>query len=212
MRYFDNLKETEESVDISKQGKNINVSTWFRYIIIFVILIALSIALIYLLQYLVDKLNLPLDRYASLTYLVVFSVQLISNLALFPTGPPIATSIMIVAATQWNPILVALSASIGGSLGELSGYYIGFIGRKSPLIQNTRFYDMVNRWMQKYGFWTITALAFQPFIPFDIGGIIAGASKMPLRKFVPALWIGKFPKYIIICYAGIGLIDILPFI
>ena len=203
---------TKETADNSNQEQPKSKIIWFRYVILFLILIALSIALIYLLQYLVDKLNLPLDRFAPLTYLIVFSIQLISNLALFPTGPPVATSIMIVAATYWNPLLIALFASIGGCIGELSGYYVGYLGRKIPLIQGTRFYDMVNRWMKRYGFWAITILAFQPFIPFDIGGIIAGTSKMPMRKFIPALWIGKFPKYIIICYLGIELVDILPFI
>jgi uncharacterized membrane protein YdjX (TVP38/TMEM64 family) len=204
--------KTRETAGISNQEQTKSKIIWFRYIILFAILIALSIALIYFLQYLVDKLDLPLDRFAALTYLIVFSIQLISNLALFPTGPPVATSIMIVAATQWNPLLVALFASIGGCIGELSGYYVGYLGRKIPLMQKTKFYVMVNRWMKRYGFWAIMILAFQPFIPFDIGGIIAGTSKMPLLKFMPALWIGKFPKYIIICYLGIELIDVLPFI
>ena len=212
MIFFKQSDKTNETKDISNQEQLKNKIIWFRYIILFAILISFSIALVYLLQYLVDKLNLPLDRFAALTYLVVFSVQLISNLALFPTGPPVATSVMVVAAAQWNPILVALFASIGGSIGELSGYYVGYLGRKSPFIQKTRFYDMANLWMKRYGFWAITVLAFQPFIPFDIGGIIAGTSKMPLRQFIPALWIGKFPKYILICYVGVGFIDILPFI
>jgi len=174
------LKQSDTTIEIaddSKQEKRKSKIILLRYIILFLILIALSIALIYLLQYLVDKLDLPLDRFAPLTYLIIFSIQLISNLALFPTGPPVATSLMIVAATYWNPLLIALFASIGGCIGEF-----------------------------------IMILAFQPFIPFDIGGIIAGTSKMPLRKFIPALWIGKFPKYIITCYLGIELIDILPFI
>ncbi|UCG54064.1 MAG: VTT domain-containing protein [Dehalococcoidia bacterium] len=196
---------------MTEQRKGNTKITWLRYVFLFIILIVVSVGLIYLLQYLVDSLDLPLERYAALSYFIVFLVQVISNLALFPTGPPVATSVMIIAATQWNPILVALSASIGGTIGELSGYYVGYLGRKSPLITNTRFYEMVNRWMDKYGVWTITLLAFQPVIPFDVGGIAAGTAKMPLRKFLPALWIGKFPKYILICYAGIGLIDFLPF-
>ena len=33
---------------------------------------------------------------------------------------------------------------------------------------------------------------------------------MPMRKFLPALFAGKFPKYILMAYAGIGLIHFLP--
>jgi membrane protein YqaA with SNARE-associated domain len=184
---------------------------WMLYILLFVLVIALSLGLVYLLQYLVEELNLPLDRYAALSYAVVFFVQLISNLALFPTGPPVATSVMIVAATQWNPVLVALFASLGGCIGELSGYYVGYFGQKIPMIQNSGVYAKVKHWMGRYSFWAIAVLAFQPFIPFDVGGIVAGSTKMPLAKFIPALLIGKFPKYILICFAGIGLINILPF-
>jgi len=35
---------------------------------------------------------------------------------------------------------------------------------------------------------------------------------MPVHKFLPALFLGKFPKYIVMVYAGIGLIDWLPFL
>jgi membrane protein DedA with SNARE-associated domain len=46
----------------------------------------------------------------------------------------------------------------------------------------------------------------------EVGGINAGAAKMPVAKFLPALWVGKFPKYIILIYAGLGLIRFLPFL
>jgi uncharacterized membrane protein YdjX (TVP38/TMEM64 family) len=35
---------------------------------------------------------------------------------------------------------------------------------------------------------------------------------MPVRKFLPALILGKIPKYIIIVYAGLGVIRFIPFL
>ena len=184
---------------------------WPRLIILLIVFIAFSFGLIFPIQYLIDKLNLPLDKFAALSYLIVFVVQLLSNLTLVPTGPPFATSIMIVAAAHWNPLMVALSASIGGTIGELSGYFVGYYGGKTSRVESTKLFSFVKRWMQKYGSLAIAVLAFQPILPFDIGGIIAGTSRMPLKKFIPALWIGKYPKYILICYAGVGVINVLPF-
>jgi membrane protein YqaA with SNARE-associated domain len=118
---------------------------------------------------------------------------------------------MIAAATEWNPVMIALAASIGGTLGELSGYYAGYLGKKIAIAEYMAGYDRFAGWMHRYGMWAIFLLAFQPIIPFDIGGMIAGAARMPLRKFLPALWVGKFLKYVILCYSGIGLIQFLSF-
>jgi len=118
---------------------------------------------------------------------------------------------MIAIATKWNPVMVALAASIGGTLGELSGYYTGYLGKKIAIDEHAVRYKRVAGWMRRYGLWAILFLAFQPVIPFDLGGLIAGGARMPLWKFLPALWAGKFLKYIILCYSGLGLIRLLPF-
>jgi len=172
-------------------------------------LIAVSFALAYLFQRLLLPLQMTLDRFAWLAYLSVFVTTLLSNLTIV-APVPVATGIMIAAATKWNPALVAFAASLGGVLGELSGYLVGYFGKKTVINENTTFYDKIAGWMDRYGFWTISFLAMQPVFPFDIAGLIAGSSRMPLRKFLPALWIGKFVKYIILCYLGAGLVRFFP--
>lgn len=66
-------------------------------------------------------------------------------------------------------------------------------------------------WVERWGFWAIAFLSFQPLLPIEIGGFIAGAARMPVNKFLPALWLGKFPKYLGLIYAGFGLVHFLPF-
>jgi membrane protein YqaA with SNARE-associated domain len=123
---------------------------------------------------------------------------------------PIAMTVMITVANTWNPALAALAAALGGSLGELSGYYAGYAGRKMAFSNDFVSYNRVEQWINRYGAWAILFLAFQPIIPFDVGGLIAGAAKMPMRKFIPALFAGKLPKYLLLSYAGVGLIHFLP--
>ncbi len=183
---------------------------WLKLVTALVVLVALSFGLAYLLGYVAEKFNLPLYDFAWLAYLIVFGTSLVVNLTII-APVPFAASLMVAAATEWNPVLIALFASIGAAIGELSGYYAGYLGKKMGISENVAWYRRVERWIQRYGVWAIVFLSFQPIIPFDIGGMIAGAAKMPLHRFLPALWLGRFPKYIIITYAGIGVIHFIPF-
>jgi len=85
------------------------------------VLIGLSFGLMSLLQEVVTLLHLPLDKFAWLAYLDVFISTLVCNLTIL-VPVPVVTPILIATATKWNPVMVALTASIGGTLGELSGY------------------------------------------------------------------------------------------
>lgn len=182
---------------------------WLKLAAIFVIVIAVSFLVAYWFQKLVDSLNLPVDRYAWLAYLVVLVVTLVANLTIL-APVPIAVIVMTVVAKEWNPALAALAAAIGGSIGELSGYFAGYAGRKIAIPSDLVGFGRVEKWINHYGAWAIVFLAFQPVIPFDVGGLIAGMAKMPLHKFFPALFIGKLPKYLLMAYAAVGLINFLP--
>jgi len=56
--------------------------------------------------------------------------------------------------------------------------------------------------MQRYGALTIFVLAIIPNPIFDLGGIIAGALRLPLCKFLVSCMAGKVIKNII--FAGVG--------
>ena len=182
---------------------------WLRLIFMLVILIAISFSLAYLLQNLVAPLQDTVDKFAWLAYVSVFGTTLLASLTII-APVPIATAIMISVATRWDPILVSFFASIGGTLGELSGYYAGRLGTKIVIREYMEKHQNIAHWMNRNGLWATAFLAFQPIFPCDVAGLIAGASKMPLHKFLPALWIGKFPKFIILCYLGEKLLQLLP--
>jgi len=190
--------------------KRHNQIHWLGLAIALSSLVILSFGFAYLLNNLVAKFHFLSHDFAWLAYLIVFGTSLVSNLTIL-APVPFAVSVMMSAATKWNPALIALFGSIGGTIGELSGYYAGYLGRKLAISEKVIGHSKVEHWIQRYGAWGILFLAFQPIIPFDIGGLIAGAAKMPLHKFLPALWGGKFPKYIILVYAGVGLIHFIPF-
>ena len=182
---------------------------WVRLVVALAGLIVLSFALAAGLNILKDQLNIDLYQYSWLAYLSVFVISLLANATII-APVPFAIAIMATAAQYYNPVLISLAGAAGGTLGEMSGYYAGRFGRKIAIPEEIISNKRITYWVEKYGFWAIAVIAFQPIIPFDVGGMVAGVSKMPLHKFLPALFLGKFPKYLILVYFSIGLIDFLP--
>jgi len=192
------------------QNKKGNLTNWFRITLIGLGFLVISLGLGYLIQFFLSKYKIPLDIPQWIALLIIFGVLVVINVSILPL--PLGVSIMIVAAQHWNPFLVAFSGSLGASCGELSGYYFGFLGKKVAFSQDTPGYKRVQNMILKYGMWGIAVLSFQPVIPFELAGFVAGIMKMPFRKFFPAIWIGKFPKYLLLIYWGLGMINFLPFL
>ncbi len=181
---------------------------WVRLVLVLIGLIGVSYIFVYLLR-LVDLSAFPLYRYASVAYISVFLAALIANITII-APVPFAIIVIATAASKFDPWIIALCAATGGTLGELSGYYAGLLGRKVAIPESIIGYHRIEGWIDRYGFWAILVLAIQPILPFDIGGIIAGTAKMPLYKFLPALLLGKFPKYLLFAFAGMGFYYFLP--
>lgn len=183
---------------------------WLTLALYVAILVGLSYGFTLLLQYLMAYFNVSVERFASTAYLVVFLVTLASNAAIF-VPVYLHVFIMITAADLWNPVLVALVASIAGTLGEISGYYAGYWGKRIVIAESTPGYQRLVGWMKRHGPWGILLISLQPILPFDVAGLLAGASKLPLWKFLLPCWAGRFPKYLVACYLGPAVLNILPF-
>jgi membrane protein YqaA with SNARE-associated domain len=166
---------------------------------------------------LLDGFNLPKFENSWAIYLAIFLVFLISNLSLF-IPVPFALTILLVTAPGLNPIIIGFSASLGASLGELSGYFAGMLGRKA-LTKETFMCSIdelfcnstISHWVETSGPFAIGILAAQPILPFDIAGIVAGSLKMRLRVFFIAVLTGKTIKYVALSTFA-GLIPAIPFI
>jgi membrane protein YqaA with SNARE-associated domain len=173
-------------------------------------LITLSIALAYLLQYLIVHFNISLGEFAPGAYFAVFIISFLCNASILVPVVALHISIMMTAASQWDPILVAFIASAAGTLGEISGYYAGYLGKKIAITRDIPGYNRFVDWVNRYGVLAIFLFSLQPILPFDIAGLTAGVSRLPLWKFLLPCWAGKFPKYIVFCYFGFGLLHFLP--
>ncbi len=143
------------------------------------------------------------DKLESLQALGLPGIFLLSILAnatvIIPVPGVLLTSTM---ATVYPPLLVALAAGSGATIGEITGYIAGYSGQIA--IENKPYYRRIVEWMKKYGGWTISFLAFIPNPAFDMAGIVAGALKMPITKFLLWCWVGKFLKMLAFALAGSG--------
>jgi membrane protein YqaA with SNARE-associated domain len=160
------------------------------------ILVALGAAL-----YFRERLQ-ALQQYG---YAAVFLVGLISNATLILPVPGLAVS--SVMGGVFNPWLVGLIGGVGQALGELTGYMAGYSGQ--TFVDDYAVYDRLTEWMQRYGMLAVFFLAFIPNPLFDVGGMIAGALRFPLYKFLASCIAGKVIKNIVFALAGYYGIDAL---
>ena len=120
--------------------------------------------------------------------------------------PGIAT--VIIGATIWNPLLVALAGGTGSTIGELAAYLAGAgsYGAVRRIAGRSRWYvtwyARLRGWIEARGMITIFIFAATPNPFFDIAGFAAGSMKYPLSRFTAACWLGKLVKYAVVSYAA----------
>lgn len=125
---------------------------------------------------------------------------------ILPVPGILITSLM---GTVFNPFWVGVAAGTGAALGEITGYMAGYSGQ--AVIENRQWYDRITGWMKKYGDITIFFLALIPNPFFDAGGIVAGALRMPLWRFLLWCWLGKVVKMIVFALAGAEIMKVIQF-
>ncbi|MFC1921359.1 YqaA family protein [Chloroflexota bacterium] len=181
---------SESKIDSNKQAETGNrLKTKIIPVITVLFVIAITVAL-FLFR---DRVS-ELGNYG---YLGVFLISLIGNATIIL---PVPVFLLIVAfGASFNPILVGLVSALGGTIGEMTCYLLGFSGR--GVVENRKIYDRAVEWLRRWGALTVFVFAATPS-PFDVIGIVAGLLKYPFWKFFVASLAGKIVKYVILAYGG----------
>lgn len=155
-----------------------------------------------LLMFLIFSLRRTLVSYTHYGLLGIFLINLLSSASVvFPI--PGAASIFIGGAL-WSPFLVGLVSGIGTSIGELTGYLVGYGG--SGIVSQTK--NKIKIWtsfkkiFHQHGFLTILIIAMIPLPIFDYVGILAGSMGYSVYKFYLATLIGRTIRNYIFAVAG----------
>ena len=128
------------------------------------------------------------EWWKGLGYPGVFLLSLLASGGMVFPIPGIAATCGA-AGLSLNLVVVGILAGIGETIGELSGYAIGYGGQS--ILTGKKMYKRVQRWMERWGMLTLLVLAAIPNPIFDFVGISAGALRYPLRKFLIVVFFGK---------------------
>lgn len=158
---------------------------------------ALSLLVSVLIFVFRDKFSI----FQSWGYLGIFVLNLVSSASIFiPTFPGVVSA--LVGGSVFNPFLVGLAAALGASIGEMTAYLVGLGG--GELIKEDRRAKKIEGWMEKHGLWVIFFLSAVPSPFFDFAGFIAGASAIPIYKFLLVVFAGKIIRYMTVSLIGYG--------
>ena len=171
-----------------------------------ILLLILAVSLSLGIVWLTNRYQVELRNLGEYGYIGIFVISLIGNATLIIPAPVFIVA--CAAGLVYGPIGVGVVAGLGAALGELTGYMAG-AGGKALIPQGQR-YDQLHRFMQRHGMLTIFLLGAIPNPIFDVGGLIAGALRMKVWKFVLAAWVGKTIRLALTawaCQSGIPLLE-----
>ncbi|MFC1941163.1 YqaA family protein [Chloroflexota bacterium] len=137
------------------------------------------------------------DELGHYGYLGAFLVSLVANATIILPMPGFL--ILSALGATFNPVVVGLAGALGGTIGEMTCYMLGYSGR--GIVQNRRLYDKSVQWLKKWGVLAVFIFAATP-MPFDVLGMVAGLLRFPFWKFFLACGFGKALKYTGIALAG----------
>jgi membrane protein YqaA with SNARE-associated domain len=142
-------------------------------------------------------------------YLGVFVLSVLGSATIVVPVPGLV--LVFTLGGTLNPLLLGLVSGVGGTLGETTGYLLGYGGRVA--IENMSLYHRVEGWMKRWGAATIFILAVIPNPVFDVAGAAAGALRFPLWKFLIYGGAGRIVKHTFVAFAGAwGMESILRFL
>ncbi len=141
----------------------------------------------------------------------LFVASIIGNATIFFPAPIalIVFGLGVLAAQQGLGIpfvlMVGVTAGAGAAIGELSGYFVGFLGRRGV----KRFYSSINPFalseiehrLKQHGVLVVFLGALSP-LPFDIFGLAAGMIQFDVKQFFVATLAGKIIRDCVIALAG----------
>lgn len=163
--------------------------------IVFTLLLA---GVIIITSFLISRYPIDFSKFAKYGYIGIFLVSLLGSATLFFPVPHAAT--VFAGGIFFNPFGVAIAGGIGGTLGEMVGYFIGFGGR--VIDQESKWFPKIKSWIERYGWITIFILALVPNPFFDMAGMLAGYTRYNITKFFIATLLGKVFRSFILSYLG----------
>jgi len=135
------------------------------------------------------------------SYFGVFLISFIGTASIIVPIPYTVIIFTLSLSGQWNSTLLIIAGGFGSAFGELTGYALGYFGRRIISEERQKKMTYLVRLFDRYGPLAIFAFALTP-LPDDLLFIPLGIMKYKFYKaFIPAL-IGKLLMIFIIVNSG----------
>jgi membrane protein YqaA with SNARE-associated domain len=142
-------------------------------------------------------------EYRNLAFLFLFTI--VSNSVIpMPYEP-----IMVLMVALYAPLLAATVAACGNVIACFIDYkaiQFAFQHKSLQKVQKSDMYQGAVHYFLKAPFICVLVAAFAPFIPFYIFRVLSPTSDYPLRRYMTAVFLGRWPRYFLFAFLGSALL------
>ena len=171
-----------------------------------IVVLALAVVALVTAGILLDVSSLLRDllawvREQGIAGVVVFSAVYIAATVLFVPGSILTLGAGFVYGVGWGSLTVSVASTIGATAAFLVGRYFARDWIAAKVAGNARF-AAIDEAVGREG-WKIVGLTrLSPVFPFNLLNYAYGLTKVTLRDYFLASWIGMFPGTVMYVYIG----------
>ena len=136
----------------------------------------------------------------------IFVVTLLSHSTM--VARDIFVPLFLALTPIYNPILLGVTAGVGGAIGDIVPYLLGLGVAETVESSGGKAEDLVGKWIKKYGLWAVLVVAATPLPDLPVV-MLAGTRRLPLHKLLVIEVIGKSALYTLGAWVGGWVFEIL---
>jgi uncharacterized membrane protein YdjX (TVP38/TMEM64 family) len=132
---------------------------------------------------------------------LIYGLFYIAGVVLFFPGLLLTAPAGLLYGVVIGTLIVSPASVIGATCAFLIARYVarGWVTRK---LEKQEKFAAIDRAVGKNGFKMVLLLRLQPVIPFNLLNYALGLTRIRLRDYVIASWIGMFPATVLYVYLG----------
>ena len=158
-------------------------------------------------------------------YLGVFLLSFLGSVAMVLPVPGLI-ALCGAGGLGLSPALLGVLAGTGETIGEISGYAVGYGGR--GVVEGNRFQGVTSvirrkpflvtlfvrleQWMERRGAVVLFLVSIIPNPFFDLVGVAAGGVRYPVHRFFAIVFVGKILKGILVAYTCFYGVELMPWV
>src|ERR1700730_1799244 len=131
--------------------------------------------------------------------IAIYALFYVAGVVLFFPGLVLTAGAGLLYGVVLGTLIVSPASVLGATLAFLIARYVArdWVSRKLEKYPN---FSAIDRAIEKNGFKMILLLRLQPLVPFNFLNYALGLSRIRLRDYVIASWIGMFPATVLYVY------------